>query len=49
MAKKQPRTVLIYRHRVPFDRLLIVQAMKENACIVSADKAFDHYDVTRQW
>lgn len=32
-------------HRDPFDRLLIVQAMAEDLRLVTADRAFAHYDV----
>jgi PIN domain nuclease of toxin-antitoxin system len=36
-------------HRDPFDRLIIAQAMIENIALVSADSAFDAYDITRIW
>jgi PIN domain nuclease of toxin-antitoxin system len=36
-------------HRDPFDRLIIAQAMSENIPLVSADVAFDAYDITRIW
>ena len=36
-------------HRDPFDRLLIAQAIVENVPIVSRDRAFDPYAVTRIW
>jgi PIN domain nuclease of toxin-antitoxin system len=36
-------------HRDPFDRLLIAQAMSEEIPIVSGDRVFDRYDVTRVW
>ena len=37
-------------HRDPFDRLLIAQALAENAPVVSADPAFDLYQgVRRIW
>jgi len=36
-------------HRDPFDRLLIAQATVEELSLVSADVAFDRYDVTRSW
>ena len=36
-------------HRDPFDRLLVAQAMVENLPIVSADRAFDPYPITRIW
>ena len=37
------------RHRDPFDRMLIAQAMVEDIPILSADKAFDDYEVERIW
>lgn len=36
-------------HRDPFDRLLVAQARCESAEIVSPDKIFDEYGVTRIW
>lgn len=36
-------------HRDPFDRMLIAQAMKNSLAIVSADPAFDAYNVQRVW
>ncbi len=32
-------------HRDPFDRMLIAQAMTGDLTLVSADRAFDRYDV----
>ena len=32
-------------HRDPFDRMLIAQAMTDGLTLVSADRAFDRYDV----
>ncbi len=40
---------LPHHHRDPFDRLLIVQAMAEGMPILSADRAFDAYPITRLW
>src|SRR4051812_37682169 len=40
---------LPFHHRDPFDRLLVAQAIVENMPIVSVDKAFDIYAVTRLW
>jgi PIN domain nuclease of toxin-antitoxin system len=37
------------RHRDPFDRLLIAQAIAEHMEIVSSDSAFDAYGITRLW
>lgn len=36
-------------HRDPFDRLLIAQALVEDAVILSADRAFDAYTCRRRW
>jgi len=40
---------LIARHRDPFDRLLIAQAMVESLPLVSGDSVFDEYGVSRLW
>ena len=40
---------LPFHHRDPFDRLLIAQALCEDISIVSADRAFDRYNVRRIW
>jgi PIN domain nuclease of toxin-antitoxin system len=42
-------STLPLRHRDPFDRLIIAQAMVEQMPIVSADPAFDAYPVQRLW
>jgi PIN domain nuclease of toxin-antitoxin system len=36
-------------HKDPFDRMLIAQAQAEHVPIVSADAAFDSYQVRRVW
>ena len=36
-------------HRDPFDRLLIVQAIAEDASVVTSDDAFRAYDVDVVW
>jgi len=36
--------ILPYRHRDPFDRLLIAQAQTERLTLVTADDAFNEYD-----
>ncbi len=38
-----------FHHRDPFDRLIIAQSIRENMAVVSVDKAFDAYGVTRVW
>ncbi len=40
---------LPFHHRDPFDRLLASQALEEKMPILSADVAFDAYDVERLW
>jgi len=40
---------LPFHHRDPFDRLIIAQSLTENMAVVSADRAFDAYGVTRLW
>lgn len=42
-------TNLPFHHRDPFDRLIIAQAMVEKIDVVSGDKQFDAYPVTRVW
>ena len=42
-------STLPLHHRDPFDRLLIAQAMVEQAPLVSADPACDAYPVQRVW
>lgn len=41
--------LLPLHHRDPFDRLLIAQAQSLDVPIVSADTAFDQYEVSRLW
>ena len=40
---------LPFHHRDPFDRLLVAQAISDNIPLVSADRLFDAYTVTRIW
>jgi PIN domain nuclease of toxin-antitoxin system len=37
------------RHRDPFDRMLIAQALAEDLTLVSNERAFDAYGVKRLW
>ena len=37
------------RHRDPFDRMLVAQALMENLTLVSNERAFDAYGVKRLW
>ncbi len=41
--------ILPLHHRDPFDRLLVAQAMTEQMVFISADTAFDRYEVKRIW
>lgn len=36
-------------HRDPFDRMLIAQAQAENLALVSNERFFDSYGITRIW
>jgi PIN domain nuclease of toxin-antitoxin system len=40
---------LPFHHRDPFDRLLAAQAVEDDLAIVSADRVFRKYGVTRVW
>ena len=40
---------LPFRHRDPFDRLLVAQALEEELSIVSNDRIFPQYGVRRVW
>lgn len=40
---------LAFHHRDPFDRLLIAQAMEEKLPVVTADRLFAKYGVSRVW
>ena len=40
---------LPFFHKDPFDRLLAAQAMGHNITLVSKDKIFDDYGVSRLW
>jgi PIN domain nuclease of toxin-antitoxin system len=42
-------TTMPYHHRDPFDRLMIAQATAERMQVVSADKVWDAYAITRLW
>ena len=37
------------KHRDPFDRLLVAQALTDGLAILSGDPQFDAYGVTRLW
>ncbi len=38
-----------FHHKDPFDRLLVAQSTVEGAALLSRDRAFDPYGVTRVW
>ena len=40
---------LPFHHRDPFDRMIAAQALVEGIPLVSADRIFDAYGVTRLW
>jgi PIN domain nuclease of toxin-antitoxin system len=40
---------LPFRHRDPFDRLLVAQALEDDLTIVSADRVFRKYGVAVLW
>ena len=40
---------LPWKHRDPFDRMLVAQAIEEKLSIVSRDPAFDAYGIKRIW
>lgn len=42
-------STLPFHHRDPFDRLIVVQAKLEGMPLVSADPAFDAYEIQRVW
>lgn len=41
--------LLTQYHKDPFDRMLVAQAQAENLSIVSNDRVFDRYALTRIW
>ena len=41
--------LLPHHHRDPFDRMLVVQAMKDRLTIVTADDVIPKYDVPTLW
>ena len=43
------QAALPFRHRDPFDRLLVAQCLVETIPIVSAGAVLDQYGVTRLW
>ncbi|MGK7905073.1 MAG: type II toxin-antitoxin system VapC family toxin [Hormoscilla sp.] len=40
---------LTSKHRDPFDRILVAQAMNRSLSLVSADTKFDTYSISRVW
>ncbi len=41
--------LLVPHHKDPFDRMLVAQAQAENLPIVSNDRVFDRYALSRIW
>ena len=42
-------TTLPFHHKDPFDRLIIAQGLVEDLPIISIDRAFDAYEIIREW
>ena len=40
---------LPFHHRDPFDRTLIAQALSEQLTVITKEKLFEEYGVTRLW
>lgn len=40
---------LPFRHRDPFDRLLVAQCLEDDLTLVSRDDVLDEYGITRVW
>jgi len=51
IAVVDPQTYLTLplHHRDPFDRILIAQAINHSLSIITADPAFDAYEIERVW
>lgn len=49
LAHAQRAGLLPGPHRDPFDRMLIAQALAEDVPLVSNEKSFDAYGITRIW
>lgn len=45
----QTYITLPLHHRVPCDRILIAQAINHSLSIITADPAFDAYEIERVW
>jgi PIN domain nuclease of toxin-antitoxin system len=49
MAHAERAGALDGRHRDPFDRMLIAQSLIDGLTLISNERAFDRYGVTRLW
>lgn len=49
VAYADAHAALPHHHGDPFDRMLIAQAIAEGFAVVSADRQFDAYGVSRIW
>ncbi len=49
IAHAQHAGGLVIEHKDPFDRLLIAQALLENLTLVSNERGFDAFGVSRLW
>src|SRR5262245_42640571 len=45
----EPLTTLPFRHKDPFDRLLVATVLVDKLELVSADAVLDAYGITRLW
>ena len=49
IAYADAQAALPYHHGDPFDRMLVAQATVERIALVSVDRQFDAYGITRIW
>ena len=49
IAYADAQAALSHHHGDPFDRMLVAQAVVEAIAVVSADRQFDAYGITRMW
>ena len=47
--KSLSELTVLQKHKDPFDRLLIAQAMSENLSLISCDSKFKDYPIDRIW
>jgi PIN domain nuclease of toxin-antitoxin system len=49
LMEANPKPFPDKQHRDPFDRMLVIHALRDGLAIVGVDAAFDPYGVTRLW